>query len=139
MKNIIPLIILIVLLTSCDANMRTYLCNDTDENIILKVQLDTLYIKENRDDLPILDFLLLHKYDTTISAIRIDSLIYNGDFLIKPKTCYPIDGGINPVPSMYFSRMEIQSKSDTIVIVGRKNINNSFKEYEKYQFRMTIK
>lgn len=140
MKNIIILFsISLISLTSCDPNMKTDLCNDTDESIILKVQLDIPYIKQTRNDLPIIDFLLLNKYDSTIIAIKIDSLKYSGDFSIRPHTCYQIDGGINPVPSMYYSRMEIQSKSDTIVIIGRENINNSFKEYDNYRFRLTIK
>ena len=139
MKNCDLFLIVLCLFSACDANKKVYLCNETNDSIILKVQLDTTYIKANRADISIFEFLPVIDFDTAISLIKIDSSGYFGTYFISPNSCYQIDGGISPLPSMNFSMMEIQSKLDTLVIKGRENINHSFIEYDNCKYRLSVK
>jgi hypothetical protein len=130
MKIFICLIVLsLSLVYSCGTKECYVLAdirNETNDTILLKLEYDTVYYnrdcKHTRDEI-----LSMPMAEPGIIIVKTDSNKYTKDFLLSPNSCLAVGGGcVNP--SLLYSKMKILKKKDSIVIIGRENINNFFKK-----------
>jgi hypothetical protein len=142
MKKIVTVLLLTIILVSCDYFNDTRVCNQTGQEITLKLTFDSDFIK-NRGLEPKKFTRTFHNGNDNLILLDFDTINFISTYLIKPDSCGQIEGGNNRRPHFgFFIKMEIITKSDTIRLKTRDEMRKAFdadREDPKYYFDLIIK
>jgi hypothetical protein len=135
------LVLAMFLIRSCamDPCLVCELCNESKDTILVKLEYDTDFIKETRSDLSPKEILALPIDDSGMVVLHTDSMSFTKEFFVKPFSKIMMDGGNNPVPKMYFSKLKIFHEKDSVIVLGRENINKAFVKEHGFTYRLKIK
>jgi len=128
MNNKRIILFLISTLTACEYSNSTRVCNHTRNEATLKLTFDTLVmntwsggmLKKNLT-------ATFQNWGENLIPLDIDTVNYYAKFLIKPRVCGKIEGGMNRRPNFnFFKEIEIISEFDTIRLRTRAEMRKAF-------------
>jgi len=143
MKKTTIYLLLTVTLIGCDYFNDTRVCNQTGQDIMLKITFDSSVVKtwsggalaENLTK-------TFRDWDDNLIPIDIDTINYILTYKINPDSCGQIEGGNNYRPNFHFFReIEIIAGSDTLRLQTKEQMRKAFdadREDSKYYFDLLI-
>ena len=143
MKQIVIAVLLTTILVSCDYFNNTRICNQTGEDIKLKITFDSDVIKTWSGGMLVKNVTkTFENWDDNLIPINIDTINYISTYLIKPDSCGQIEGGNNRRPNFHFyKKLEIITKTDTLKLRTKAEMRKAFdadREEPKYFFDLLI-
>jgi hypothetical protein len=143
MKKVILISLLTTTLIGCDYFNDTKICNQSGQEITLKITFDAEVVKgwsggmlaENIDK-------TFKEWDDNLIPVNIDTINYISTYIIKPDSCAHIEGGNNRRPNFHFyKKLEIFTNIDTIRLNTKEEMIKAFaadRNDPKYNFDLLI-
>ena len=143
MKNLILISVLTLILLGCDYFNNTRICNQTGEEILLKITFDPDEIKTWSGGALTEDLTRTFKnWDDNLIPVEIDTVNYISTYLIKPDSCGQIEEGNNRRPNFHFYKeLEIVSRYDTLRLRTKEQMRKAFdadRDNPEYYFDLLI-
>ena len=113
---------------SCDYFNETRICNQTKNDIILKLTFDMEVVRSWSGG-ALVDNITrtFQNWGDDLIPINIDTIKYISTYLIRPESCGQIEGGNNRRPNFHFyKKMEIISGDDTLRLQTKEQMRKAF-------------
>ena len=124
-----------LLLVACDPYNASFISNQTNNDIIFIMKLNSTKLKGYSASKK--DFLSLD--DSTVSIISIDTVSLTGTYKLKSKSSLLVESSNNVSPIYKFNYLEIINGSDTTVYSSQEEIENAFKHIKGSRYELIIK
>lgn len=128
---------------SCDFFNDTRVCNETGQEIRLKISFDSNAVNTCSGG-ALKDCLTktFKTWDDNLFAVDIDTINYCTTYLIKKDSCGQIEGGNNRRPYFsFFRKLEVYTDSDTLTLQTKEQMQKAFnadRENPEYYFDLLI-
>lgn len=140
--KIITILLVLIVLISCDRFGSAYICNKSHNNISVIVKFDNTYIERERKDLEINELIrTYHNRYSNLNLIKYNLDERVAEYEIYKDSCAEIGGDWGGTPQFsFFEKLIIINKGDTLVLKSKDEMKKRFiKEDNTLNFNLVFR